>query len=454
MIYQKSLFIFRRDLRLEDNNGLLFALENSKVVIPCFIFTPEQIEKNPFRSDHCLQFMLESLEELDEALRRCEAKLYYFYGKNETIIETCIKHLSIDAIIVNRDYTPYSRKRDENMLSVCNKYKIAFHSFDDLLLNSPEEILKENGKPYTIFTPYYHKAIKSAVTRPKENTHSHYSRETIPFAKDSSSFNTILPIKNKENAFPGGRTAALKILKSVVSFSRYGLERDFPSIDGTTHLSAYLKFTVCSVREIYHAISNVLGPHHELLRQLYWRDFFTSIAFFFPHVFEKAFQHKYEHLEWNDDETTFERWCEGKTGFPIVDAGMRQMNQTGFMHNRVRMVAASFLVKDLHISWQKGEKYFAQKLIDYDPAVNNGNWQWAASTGCDAQPYFRIFNPWLQQKKFDKDCIYIKRWIPELGSYTPKAIHEWYKEKNNSQYPDPIVDHSMESKAAIKAYRS
>jgi len=207
---------------------------------------------------------------------------------------------------------------------------------------------------------------------------------------------------------------------------------------------------------VYWAISRQLGASSALIRSLYWRDFFTSIGFYFPRVFSGAFHAKFDRLQWSHNEEIFRKWCEGKTGFPIVDAGMREMNQTGFMHNRMRMIAASFLVKDLHIDWRWGERYFAQTLIDYDPAVNNGNWQWAASTGCDAQPYFRIFNPWTQAVKFDPNCLYIKKWIPDLVSLPPEIIHKWHQEKLHSQclsYPIPIVDHAKESKTALSLYR-
>ena len=244
---------------------------------------------------------------------------------------------------------------------------------------------------------------------------------------------------------PRARTRT-PVLKKLSSFDDYGKLRDFPAQDYSTHLSPYLKFTACSPREV----CRHLDHDHELVRSLYWRDFFTGIAYFFPHVFKGCFHTQYDKLKWVNDKRAFKRWCEGTTGIPIVDAGMRQMNQTGFMHNRVRMIVGSFLVKDLHIDWRWGEKYFAQTLIDYDPAVNNGNWQWVASTGCDAQPYFRIFNPWSQQKKFDPDCDYIKKWVPELRDLSPKAIHEQYP---TSDYPLPIAIHQTAAKEALRLYK-
>lgn len=452
--FQKALFIFRRDLRLEDNTGLIFSLKNAKEVIPCFIFTPDQIKDNPYRSDHCLQFMIESLEDLEKSLDEKGGKLYIFFGIPEEIVEQCIQKLNIDAVIANRDYTPYATKRDKKIESVCKKNQIPFHSFDDALLHSPEETLKTEGKPYTVFTPYFRNASRLNVPCPVQNRYKNYFLNPIPFSKNKTFYKLILPDRSSQPQ--GGRTSALKVLKSLKKFSDYKEVRDLPEKEGTTHLSSHLKFTTLSPRELYYAIEETLGIHSELIRSLYWRDFFSSIALFFPHVFGKAFRPEFDHIKWVHNKELFHLWCEGKTGFPIVDAGMRELNQTGFMHNRLRMITASFLIKDLHIDWRWGEKYFAKKLIDYDPAVNNGNWQWVASTGCDSQPYFRIFNPWRQSEKFDPDCIYIKRWIPELKEVPPKAIHEWFLNKNKSlctNYPAPIVDHSEESAKTLKYYK-
>ena len=456
--FQKTLFIFRRDLRLEDNTGLTFALTHSEKVIPAFIFTPEQIKDNPYKSSHCLQFMIEALEDLGDALKKKGGALYLFEGKPDKIVDECITKLKIDALVINKDYTPYSLSRDKKLAALCKSHKIAFHAFDDALLHPPEETVKKDGSPYTIFTPYFRNASKLEVPPPVYNRKTNYFHSAIPFAKSHAIFEKILPRsqRNKNNAVTGGRAQALKILKTLDKFDHYANLRDFPAQDLSTHLSAYLKFTICSPREVYAAICQHLSPHHDLIRSLYWRDFFTSIALFFPHVFQGAFHKKFDKLQWSYNKTLFQKWCQGATGFPIVDAGMREMNATGLMHNRVRMIAASLLIKDLHIDWRWGEKYFAQTLVDYDPAVNNGNWQWVASTGCDAQPYFRIFNPWSQQKKFDPDCIYIKRWIPELKKVPPKAIHAWEDEEYHSLcpgYPAPIANHEIEAKKALSEYR-
>lgn len=455
-IFQKSLFIFRRDLRLDDNTGLIFALKSSETVIPAFIFTPEQIEKNPFRSDHCLKFMIESLQDLKRQLKRREAKLFLFEGEPQKIVDACITELKIDACFVNRDYTPYSLQRDQTLEKTCKDHDVSFFSCNDALLHPPEETLKKDGKPYTIFTPWFRNASKNEILPPVLNTKTNYFHGTIPFAKDRSILSKIIP-KHIRNSLAGGRTEGLKILKKISSFSKYESLRDFPAEDYSTHLSPYLKFTVCSPREVYHAIFHHLGAHHALVRSLYWRDFFTGIAFFFPYVLGKAFRPEFDKLKWSYDQKSFQRWCHGHTGFPLVDAGMREMNETGFMQTRVRMVAGSFLVKDLHIDWRWGEQYFARTLIDYDPAVNNGNWQWVASTGCDAQAPFRIFNPWNQQKKFDPHCQYIKKWVPELANLSPKIIHAWHEEKFHAvcpQYPAPMTDHAQSAKKTLLAYRS
>lgn len=414
MKYRTTLFIFRRDFRLEDNTGLIFALKHSEKVIPAFIFSPEQIDNNPFRSDHCLKFMIESLEDLQAQLKEKGGHLFLFKGKPEEVVAKIGREIPLDAVIVNRDYTPYSIERDKKIEKAC---KVPFLSFDDALLNPPEQTLKKDGQPYSIFTPFFKNALKIEISTPTSNSYSNYYQDQITFAEKNEILSTIKP--NILNALKGGRKEALQILKNITP---------------PTHLSPYLKFTVCSPREVYKAFF----PHPELVRALYWRDFFTSIAFFFPYVFKSAFHPKFDQIKWSNDKEAFKKWCEGKTGFPIVDAAMREMNATGLMPNRMRMIVASFLVKDLHIDWKWGEKYFAQKLIDYDPAVNNGNWQWAASTGCDAQPYFRIFNPWSQQKKFDPESIYIKKWIPELDS---------------PHYPAPMVDHEIAAKQILNEYK-
>lgn len=388
---EHALFIFRRDLRLSDNTGLIYALKNAKKVSCCFIFTPEQIENNPYRSERCLQFMLDALDELEKQIHAKGGKLYYFFGKPHEVVEQCLTSLSIDAVIVNRDYTPYSTRRDLHIGAVCDKRGVEFSVFDDALLHPPETTLKKDGTPYLVFTPFFKNGDKLDVAPPQRNPYKNYNSAPIAFAKKPYTLAKKLPYH--------------------------------------TSLSAQLKFTTRSVREIYHKMP-------DKRRALHWRDFFTGIAHHFPHVFGSAFYKKYDKVKWSTNKTHFTKWCTGETGFPIVDAAMRELNATGFIDNRWRMVVASFLTKDLHIDWRLGEKYFAQTLVDYDPAVNNGNWQWVAGTGCDAAPYFRVFNPWTQAEKFDPQGAYRKKWLP--ASY---AL-------------EPMVDHSTEAKRAVERYQA
>lgn len=455
--YHKSLFIFRRDLRIEDNKGLIEAVANSDTVIPCFIFDPRQVgQENKYRSSNAIQFMLESLHDLEDQLKKHSGHLYLFYGHADEVVKKLIKDEDIDAIFCNRDYTPFSIKRDEALQHVCSKLEVAFEPCNDLLLHEPEAIKTGSGTPYSVFSAFYKNAHKLPIAKPENLKKSSFYTKKIDLAENATIYKKILKNENSEIASHGGTHNAHKILKHLTEQEEYTKERDFPALDSTTHLSAHLKFGTLSVRQTYYAIANALGGGHPLLRQLFWRDFFTHVAYHSPFVFGSAYHKKYNNLPWENDKKKFTAWCEGKTGFPIVDAGMRQLNATGFMHNRVRMIVASFLVKDLHINWLWGERYFAEQLVDYDPAVNNGNWQWSASTGCDAQPYFRIFNPWLQQKKFDADCKYIKKWVPELKDMPPKVIHAWFKENSpaSKSYPRPICDHTKESAMAKKMYKT
>lgn len=452
--YQRALHVFRRDLRLHDNTALLAALNQAVEVLPGFIFDPRQLQYNDYRSDHCVQFMLGSLEDLQQQLAQTQNQLYFFEGEAEKIIERLIQECGIDAVFLNRDYTPFSERRDANIAKVCKKLKIDFHVYGDLLLTEPEQVKKSDGSAYTVFTPFMRAARQLPVAKPVKNIHNNYFKDSISFAKYKIPL-TILSHKNPKILLTGGRREAIKLLQESKSLKNYAETRNLPSQHGTTFLSAHNKFGTLSIREVYHYFLKEFGGSHTLINELYWRDFFTHIASHFPRVFGGAFYEKYNKLPWNKNKESFECWCAGETGFPIVDAGMRQMNTTGYMHNRVRMIVASFLVKDLHVDWQWGEKYFASKLMDYDPAVNNGNWQWAASTGCDAQPYFRIFNPWLQQQKYDPDCLYIKEWIPELKNTSVKEIHSWPEiaEFSATKYIKPIVDHSQESAKSREIFK-
>lgn len=442
--YATSVFIFRRDLRLFDNSGLNAALQLSGQVIACFIFDPRQIEPHCYQSQPGFQFMLESLQDLQLQCRQLGVELNLFYDAPEAVIARLQQHHGVEAVFVNRDYTPFSRQRDHGLYNCCQELSLDFYSYADALLNEPEQTLKADGGAYQVFTAFYNRSRLIPVSLPQILERGVFLR-----AGDTKGDECISDFKqDHSNHLKGGRDAAMQLLNNLTACRNYTEQRDFPAVSATSELSAYLKFGCCSIREAYYAAVQQLGSEHALLRQFYWRDFFSHIAFHFPQVFGHAFHSRYDQIQWRNDKDEFQTWAEGRTGFPIVDAGMRQLNQTGCMHNRVRMIVASFLVKDLQISWRWGERYFAQHLIDYDPCLNNGNWQWAASTGCDAQPYFRIFNPWLQQKKFDADCRYIKEWVPELRAYSPAVIHNWYKKPLACHYPPPMLDHGLRSQQA------
>ena len=442
--YATSLFIFRRDLRLFDNSGLNAALHQSDRVIAGFIFDPRQIDIHPYQSQPGLQFMLESLQDLQQQFQQLGFEFNLFNDAPETVIDKLHQQHGVEAVFVNRDYTPFSRQRDHSLYVHCQQHSLDFHSYADALLNEPEHTLKADGSAYQVFTAFYNRSSLLLVASPQRLANGVFLQVSTVNTAEC----IIQHQKPHANPLKGGRQEALTLLENLANCRNYHAQRDFPAVTATSELSAYLKFGCCSVREAYYAVVAQLGSEHALLRQFYWRDFFSHIAFHFPHVFGHAFHQRYDQIRWRNDKDEFQAWADGKTGFPIIDAGMRQLNETGCMHNRVRMIVASFLVKDLHISWRWGERYFAQHLIDYDPCLNNGNWQWAASTGCDAQPYFRIFNPWLQQKKFDADCLYIKRWLPELKSYSPAIIHNWYKQPLACAYPPPMLDHGLRSQQA------
>ena len=444
-MYKKSVVILRRDLRLDDNTALLAALEESEEVLICFIFDSRQ-KNHEYFSTPGFQFLCESLKDLSESCVHKKGKLCVFSGLPVDVLEDLKKTYSFQAVFTNKDYTPFSAIRDAEINKWCLSNNIAFMQYTDLLLQP--NILKDDGTPYTVFTPYYKKSSQFPVSVPR-SFDSVFSIANCTLYMGS--IGEVLPSYKKIDSLyvHGGRKQAFALLENLSDLKDYDTTRNIPHLS-TTGLSAHNKFGTVSIREVYFKIKQVLGPFHSLLRQLYWRDFFYMIAYNFPHVFGSAFQKQYETVWWDTDQKKFSRWCEGKTGFPIVDAGMRELNETGYMHNRVRMIVASFLTKDLHIDWRLGEKYFAKKLVDYDPCVNNGSWQWAASTGCDAQPYFRIFNPWLQQKKFDPNCEYIKKWVPELRDSLVSEIHDEHASHND--YPRPIVIHAKEKDVAIHRF--
>lgn len=455
----RSLFIFRRDLRLFDNTGLNRALKESKEVIPIFILDPRQVEAHPYRSINGLEFMITSLVELDKELRARGGHLHLFSGEAEDVVRILLSKGEINGVYFNRDYTPFSKRRDERISDICKDYGVSFFDVEDALLCPPQMGVKKDKTPYTVFTPFFKQNSKQEVLRPKDTLNGVFGALKVEGQVTIDYLDKLLTSKNPKIFRSGGRAEGLEILQVCKrSLKNYNLERDFPARVSTSGLSPHHKFGTISVRESYWMARDNLPLDNRFISELYWRDFFTSIGYFFPHVFGGCFKRDLDRIEWSDNMEFFERWCDGLTGFPIVDAGMRELKATGNMHNRVRMIVASFLVKDLHIDWRWGERHFAKLLVDYDPAVNNGSWQWAASTGCDAQPYFRIFNPWLQQAKFDPECSYIKRWIPELEKFSVRDIHEWNEQSQTlfggTDYPSPIVEHDRQKKIAIDMFKT
>ncbi len=455
-LFKRSLFIFRRDLRLDDNTSLMKAMDESVEVAPCFIFDPRQVDDNAGKSMNALQFMIECIGDLSRRLKEKNSALHLLHGKQEEVISGLIEAHGIEAVYANSDYTPFSRERDMRIADACSLRGVPYLQSEDYLLHPVNSYLKKDGKPYTVFTPFYKNASAFQVPLPKKFRFRNFSALSIPGSLDEKFTSEILPRNNNLIPVRGGRDNAVSVLKNIRICANYANEHDYPYRKGTSGLSPFIKFGACSIREVYHAAAKTLGKSHPLIRQLYWHDFFMYIAYHYPRVFSGSFREKYNKVTWERNDEYFKAWCEGKTGFPLVDAGMRELAVTGIMHNRVRMITASFLTKDLHIDWRTGERFFAAHLADYDPAINNGNWQWAASTGCDAQPYFRIFNPWLQQMKYDPLCAYIKKWVPELRGLEPGEIHTLHKRTTDTlrDYPTPIVDHAVESKKAKEYFKT
>lgn len=448
--YELTLFLFHRDLRIQDNTAMIQAMKQSKKILPLFIFDTKQIEQNTYKSENALQFMCESLQDLDIALKKIGGKLYYAKGNTLSVIKRIALYHNVQAIFSNADYTPFATQRDTELSNFCKAKKIAWHQYQDALLHPVGSILKSDNTPYTMFTPFFKKAQQHPIPLPQTYTYNNFLTQSII----ETSTHILISIPNNPTiAFHGGRTHGKKILQSMSKYVNYQVQRNILHQNATTHLSAHHKFGTVSIRETYKKITEVFGTQHSLITELHWRDFFTHIAHYFPHIFHGPFKKRYEKFPWEHDTNVFKTWSEGNTGVPIIDAGIHELRKTGFMHNRVRMITASFLTKDLRINWRWGEKFFAEHLIDYDPSVNNGNWQWVASTGCDAQPYIRIFNPWIQQKTHDPECIYIKKWIPELKKYNKHVIHNLYKQ-TVPEYTSPIVNHSDEVKKTKKLHEN
>lgn len=427
----KSLFIFRRDLRLYDNTTLILADNSGDTIIPIFILDPYQIE-NKNRSDNCVQFLVESLYDLDDQLKEYKSHLNIFYGKPWKIIEDLIKKEKINSVYVNKDYTVYSKYRDNKIKILCESHKVNFISEEDCMLNNIDDIKTETNKFYEKFTPYYLKAKKNKIENPKK----HIYKNLIKNYHSTKTFNKLdsLFVENKHIYIHGGRKNGLNILKKIKNFSKYNLIHNYPEFDTTT-LSPHNKFGTVSIREVYYYIKNKLGNRTELLRQLYWRDFYYNQMYFNESYFHLN-NGKYAKLKWKNNLEYFKKWKEGRTGIPIVDAGMKQLNKTGWIHNRIRLIVAFVLTKVLMIDWRLGEKYFQKKLIDYDVSQNIMNWYWVSGEAVFANPYFRVLNPINQTKNFDKDCRYTQNW----------------NQINCNEFNDAIVDIPKMIQKAIKFY--
>ena len=413
-----NIFIFRRDLRVHDNKALNMLLDmNDKVKLyPIFIFNPKQIyaKNNEYFSNNAVQFMIESLEDLENNLA-----INYFEGNDIDIFDKLNKKYDIKNIAFNTDYTPYAIKRDKVIQEWCESKNIKLVTAEDYTLFKIGSIKNGTGNPYQVFTPFYRQTLKMKPDLPIQELVIMNKIKKCGIIHDVKSFNKQKYYTNNANlAVRGGRKNALMRLNR--DMKGYSKNRDYPAIDATTKLSAYIKFGCVSIREVFYNYKK----NKALQRELIWREFYANILYHFPHVIGNSFKKKYDKIKWSNNKSWFKLWCEGKTGFALVDAGMRQLNETGWMHNRVRMIVAMFLSKDLLIDWRWGEKYFATRLVDYDPASNNGGWQWSASTGTDAQPYFRIFNPDLQIKKYDKNYEYIKLWNPNYNDIKPIINHK------------------------------
>ncbi len=423
-----TIFWFRRDLRLFDNHALYKALQKGNV-LPIFIFDKNIIDKIEDKKDPRISFIYNELKTIKSKLEAIGSSIHSMYDTPLNAFKKITKEYKIDALFFNHDYEPYALERDREITHFCSSLNIPVYTFKDQVIFEKNEILKSDEKPYTIFTPYMRKWKEKLKVNPIFEHSSEKFAQTFIKIKP-----IILPkieelgFKKTENIFPE-RSLNHEIIKNYIH------TRDFPAINGTSKLSIHLRFGTISIRQL---VQKSIELSETYLNELIWREFYMMILYHFPNVIDQPFKSVYNKIDWINNEVHFEAWCNGKTGYPIVDAGMRELNETGFMHNRVRMITASFLTKHLLIDWRWGEAYFAQKLLDYELSSNNGGWQWAASTGCDAVPYFRIFNPDLQTKRFDPEFEYIRKWVPVF---------------NSKDYPKSIIDHTFARDRAINAYK-
>jgi len=424
-----NIFWFRRDLRLYDNAGLYHALNSNLPVLPVFIFDVEILEKLNSKNDARVNFIYNNIIRIKTKIENkgCSFKTY-FCQPLEAFTQLCTE-FTVEKVFTNKDYEPYALKRDADIKDFLDSRGIRFLLFKDHVIFEENEIVKDDGNPYTVFTPY------------SKKWKSRFNKKMLAENPSEKYLDNLLKIK----PFRLPDLEELGFKKSTVPFpeeeipekiiANYEETRNLPALKGTSRLGMHLRFGTISIRQLTKVAQNL---SEVFLNELIWRNFFIDILWHYPQVVEKAFKPKYDFISWRNNEDEFKKWCKGETGFPLVDAGMRELNSTGFMHNRVRMLTASFLTKHLLIDWRWGEAYFAEKLLDFELASNNGNWQWAAGCGCDAAPYFRIFNPETQQKKFDPESKYILKWVPEFGTVG---------------YPPPMADHKSARERALKTYK-
>ena len=438
-----SIHWMRRDMRLEDNRALLAAIESGHSILCAFIFDQSILERLDNPNDRRVSFIHQQVILLQQQMRELGGELIIGHGETKAVWAHWIKHLSarglsIQEVHVGRDYEPYAQKRDQALAEWFSDNGIQFKGCKDSVILEKNEVTKDDGKPYTVFTPYSKKWRKALEPKDLEKALSKENLTQIELVTADDAGNCAVPSLEEmgfDNVWNNGSWMPSSSVDNAV-LAHYGEKRDFPAVRGTSRLSVHLRFGTISIRE---AMRQGMKMSEKWTTELIWRDFYQMIVYHFPHSATDSFRHAYDAIPWINDETQFEAWCQGKTGYPLVDAGMRELITTGFMHNRVRMVVASFLCKHLLIDWRWGERFFARHLLDFDLASNAGGWQWAAGSGCDAAPYFRVFNPTSQLQKFDKDHIYVRKWVPEYGT---------------SKYPEPIVEHSMARVRAIETYRS
>ena len=422
------IFWFRRDLRLKDNAGLFHALNENDKVLPIFIYDKNTLDKLN-KSDHRVDFIEYSLKKLNDLLKKNNKSISIYYGKPAKVFSELTKKYNVTKVYSNKDYTPYSIKRDKKVEELLKVNNIDFNSYKDHVLFEKYEVVKDDNTPYKVYTPFSRKWL----IKMSENKIDFFNSEKYihKFFNEKRGFLYL-----KEIGFEKSILSPLNLNLSSDTINNYEKTRNFPYVNGTSKIGLHLRFGTISTREMI--VKAEVSKNKTFLKELVWREFFQQILFHYPHTINKSFKPKYDRIEWLNNENQFKKWCSGQTGYPLVDAGMRELNQTGFMHNRVRMLVGSFLCKHLLIDWRWGEAYFAKKLYDYETASNVGNWQWVAGCGVDASPYFRIFNPHEQIKKFDKNLIYTKKWVPEVES---------------DQYVGPIVIHKDAREKCLLTYK-